>query len=190
MGLDMYLERTNKNVAQYVKEDLDEIKKSNPTLYETLKPYIKRRGSYFSWDSLCEEVGYWRKANQVHGWFVENVQDGCDDCDSYEVSKEDIEELQNCCKKIIESTEINGEKIKDAFDFIKTDYFNIIETAEIKVDTTIAQGTLPSMGGFFFGELEYDEYYFYDICQTLKIIEDVLLSTDFENEILFYQSSW
>ena len=26
------------------------------------------------------EAGYWRKANQIHGWFVNKCQDGVDDC--------------------------------------------------------------------------------------------------------------
>lgn len=29
---------------------------------------------------ITEEVGYWRKANAIHGWFVDNVQKGNDDC--------------------------------------------------------------------------------------------------------------
>ncbi len=29
---------------------------------------------------IQEEVAYWRKANAIHKWFVENVQDGQDDC--------------------------------------------------------------------------------------------------------------
>ena len=40
------------------------------------------------------EVCYWRKANQIHNWFVENVQDGDDDCRDYYVSEEDLEELR------------------------------------------------------------------------------------------------
>ena len=40
------------------------------------------------------EVGYWRKANQIHNWFVENIQNGIDDCDYHrEVREEDLREL-------------------------------------------------------------------------------------------------
>ena len=39
------------------------------------------------------EIGYWRKANQIHKWFVKNVQDGKDDCDTYSVSEEQLQEL-------------------------------------------------------------------------------------------------
>lgn len=39
------------------------------------------------------EVGYWRKADDLHAWFVGNVQGGVDDCGFYEVSKEQLEQL-------------------------------------------------------------------------------------------------
>lgn len=47
-----------------------------------------------------EKVGYWRKANAIHRWFVENVQDGVDDCRSYNVSREQLEELLWLCKNV------------------------------------------------------------------------------------------
>jgi len=40
-----------------------------------------------------EEVMYWRKANQIHNWFVPNVQDGEDDCKEYYVTIESILDL-------------------------------------------------------------------------------------------------
>lgn len=40
-----------------------------------------------------QEVGYWRKANAIHGWFVENVQDGQDNCNDYDVTREQLVEL-------------------------------------------------------------------------------------------------
>ena len=42
---------------------------------------------------IIEEAGYWRKANAIHGWFVDNVQDGMDDCKEYYVSREKLKEL-------------------------------------------------------------------------------------------------
>ena len=36
---------------------------------------------------------YWRKANQIHNWMVNNVQSGNDDCGLYEVSIYHIMEL-------------------------------------------------------------------------------------------------
>lgn len=31
--------------------------------------------------SIWKEIGYWRKANHIHKWFVDCVQDGEDDCE-------------------------------------------------------------------------------------------------------------
>ena len=43
-------------------------------------------------------VGYWRKANAIHQWFVDNCQDGVDDCGSYMVDREKLEELKKVCE--------------------------------------------------------------------------------------------
>ena len=34
----------------------------------------------------CEEVAYWRKFNALHNWFVQNCQDGVDECQYAEVT--------------------------------------------------------------------------------------------------------
>ena len=43
--------------------------------------------------SLNFKAGYWRKANHIHQWFVENIQDGNDDCCEYYVPRERLKEL-------------------------------------------------------------------------------------------------
>lgn len=43
-------------------------------------------------------IAYWRKANQVHAWFVQNVQDGVDQCQPSELGVEDLEKLRDACK--------------------------------------------------------------------------------------------
>ena len=47
---------------------------------------------------IVEEVGYWRKANQIHQWFVDNVQGGVDDCRDAYVERDKLQELLNICK--------------------------------------------------------------------------------------------
>jgi len=46
-------------------------------------------------------VAYWRKANEIHKWFVENVQNGADDCGEYYVSREQLEELREACQAVL-----------------------------------------------------------------------------------------
>lgn len=48
-------------------------------------------------------VAYWRKANQIHRWFVEKVQDGEDDCKPHYVSREKLEELRNECQVVLDN---------------------------------------------------------------------------------------
>jgi hypothetical protein len=40
------------------------------------------------------EAMYWRKANQIHAWFVKNCQEGEDDCGHYYVGREQLQELR------------------------------------------------------------------------------------------------
>jgi len=47
------------------------------------------------------EVGYWRKANHIHRWFVENCQNGIDNCGYYFVSREDLIRLKNICEEVV-----------------------------------------------------------------------------------------
>ncbi|NDC22640.1 MAG: hypothetical protein EB078_03850 [Proteobacteria bacterium] len=46
---------------------------------------------------ITEEVGSWRKCNQIHNWFVTHVQCGIDDCGKYVVSYETLMELKDTC---------------------------------------------------------------------------------------------
>lgn len=118
-------------------------------------------------DGDFEDVGYWRKANQIHNWFVQNVQGGEDDCGIYEVSQAKLIELRDTCQKVIDT--VPGRVIKNA-DMI----------AEL----------LPTAEGFFFGRNEYDQYYLEDIKETIDIINNILDDTDFEEYTIAYCSSW
>jgi hypothetical protein len=89
MGLDMYLYKKNYiRTDEFYKEEVrnEVIVKTGGEIDTTIKP---NRIKY-----IVEEVGYWRKANQIHAWFVKNVQGGTDDCAPYEVNREQLEELR------------------------------------------------------------------------------------------------
>ena len=91
MGLDMYLSK--KTYVKYWEHngdnnyDVKVTKAGNPTKIDPKKV------SY-----IVEEVGYWRKANQIHQWFVDNVQGGVDDCRDAYVERDKLEQLLNLCK--------------------------------------------------------------------------------------------
>lgn len=88
MGLDMYL-----NAKRYLWHNegdvIDKISASFPELGEGK---VKQ---------LTAEVGYWRKANCIHKWFVDNVQEGTDDCGDYEVSNEKLKELLELVDQVL-----------------------------------------------------------------------------------------
>ena len=45
--------------------------------------------------TVCE----WRKANAIHKWFVDHVQDGEDDCGRYPVSVDKLKDLRAACRE-------------------------------------------------------------------------------------------
>lgn len=49
------------------------------------------------------EVGYWRKANAIHNWFVKNVQNDVDDCDFHVVSEENLIKLREVIMKVFDN---------------------------------------------------------------------------------------
>ena len=51
--------------------------------------------------SVGVNCAYWRKANQIHKWFVDNVQKGEDDCGEYYVSHEKLKELLTTCRQAL-----------------------------------------------------------------------------------------
>lgn len=127
----------------------------------------------YGWYSIMKQVGYWRKANEIHNWFVENVQNGEDDCDYHnECTREILEDLLHTCKTVLDSC--------------ATTY----RDGKVVIDSSVAEELLPRCRGFFFGGDGYDEYYVSDIVDTIKILEDVLATTDFETQMVFYISSW
>lgn len=191
MGLDMYLEKCNRKAWGYKDFDIEDIKQNKPKLYEELKPYIHQRGSeLFRWESLFEEVGYWRKANAIHKWFVDNVQNGEDDCGYYEVIKEQLKKLLGICKTVKASTELKDGWVKNGERFENGMWCPMFEEGQTIVNSEVAAELLPTQSGFFFGGTDYDQWYMQDIEQTIEILTEVLDTTDFDVDMIVYCSSW
>lgn len=70
------------------------------------------------------EVGYWRKANAIHRWMVENVQNGTDDCGEYYISREQLTELRDTVQRVIDDPESADELLPttSGFFFGSTEY--------------------------------------------------------------------
>ena len=74
--------------------------------------------------SVVERVGYWRKANAIHQWFVVNVQDVEDNCGYYYVSRENLEVLLETVNKVLDDHSLAEDLLptQGGFFFGATDY--------------------------------------------------------------------
>jgi hypothetical protein len=190
MGLDMYLNRCNRKAWGFKNVNVEEAKDNNPKLYEEIKPYLHERGEHYRWESIFEDVGYWRKANAIHRWFVENVQGGVDDCGCYEVSKEQLEELLAICIQVRDKSKMADGMIENGYTYENGKREPIMESGKYIANSEIAAKLLPTTSGFFFGSTNYDEWYMEDIKHTIDVLTKVLETTDFDLEVIAYDSSW
>jgi hypothetical protein len=149
MGLDMYLEAKrylgfNGEIGSKVADQ-----------------FLELEGSGYQAKNVTIELGYWRKANAIHAWFVNNVQDGVDDCGEYFVENEKLIELRTLVEKVLAAR-----------------------------TTDVALELLPTQSGFFYGDTSINEWY-WDSLENTKEMLDKVLSTNFGSEWdIYYSSSW
>jgi hypothetical protein len=115
MGLDMYLAKKT-----YVK-NWDHQEKHHKITVEydgKIRTDIKpERISY-----IVEDIMYWRKENAIHAWFVENCQEGEDDCRESYVTAEDLTKLADLCDLVLESKDGELLPTQGGFFFGGTEY--------------------------------------------------------------------
>jgi hypothetical protein len=186
MGLDQYLEKRTFIGAEY------EYRNATGTIDITVEgkhlPIDFKRVS-----SINERVAYWRKANAIHQWFVDNVQDGEDDCKQYYVDQDQLKELLDLVNDVIKSLKDTPKKTiqietgwKSEEGVAATTYAD----EEVFTNTAIAEDLLPTSTGFFFGSYEYDGYYLEDLEYTKKVLEETLSEPESWEVSYYYESSW
>jgi hypothetical protein len=192
-----YLERPEKYKNDTMEDwcgiSIDEIDMSLVEKYKN--EYIHRFASWdhdkkYGWRTIIETVGDWRKANHIHQWFVNNVQDGEDDCGHYEVTKEQLKELLDICQEVVDNSHLVQGKIIDGQTYHNGQWRNNYVDGEYIEDYSVAKKLLPTTSGFFFGSTQYDEWYLRAVKYTIQLIQTVLNTTDFEHELVVYTSSW
>lgn len=103
MGLDMYL-YAEKYVSRndwdnYDRDNDDEIP-HNPAFDAIVSMFdakdVVRNGEHAG-IRIMLPVGYWRKANAIHAWIVDNCADGVDKCQIINMSRETVNELLDIC---------------------------------------------------------------------------------------------
>jgi hypothetical protein len=119
-------------------------------------------------------VGYWRKANAIHRWFVYNIQEGEDQCQSSECNIDQLAKLQGSCQRVLAAP---ASKLRG-----------------------VAEEELPTQGGFFFGPTDLGDprtrqWYLYGLEETIKIVDRAkTLAETLDDRGLFhwfeYRASW
>ena len=143
MGLDMYLSKKTyvKQWDHQSPEEKYEVKVTKGG--EPVEAIKASRVKYIE-----EEIGYWRKANQIHRWFVENVQEGKDDCGEYYVGDTQLQELMDVCKKVTADNSLAESLLPSAsgFFFGATNYDEWY-FEDVKNTISILEDALQSKGG-------------------------------------------
>ena len=168
MGLDMYL------TANLYISRMDYDRDVNGNLIANQRQAFTDLVTTLNADTLIEPdswtgfkvgvpVGYWRKANQIHNYIVQNHADGVDECQEILLSPADIRVLRDLCQEVLDHHNDGG-------------------------STTMAESILPTAQGFFFGSYEYDEYYYADLVRTVEICNRALAAEGIDYFV--YQASW
>jgi hypothetical protein len=119
MGLDMYL-TARKYVSDYTFQKGEDTK----TVNDILSAVGLDR------NALCQDspginvavnVGYWRKVNSIHNWFVKNVQGGIDECQESHVTREELVTLLNTVVEVIATKKPDALPTAAGFFFGSTD---------------------------------------------------------------------
>lgn len=141
MGLDMYLE-ASKFISGHSFNEQPEKDMFNAT--------VKAMGVE---DLVCEHspfltvkvtVAYWRKANAIHNWFVVNCQNGVDECQETLVQPQQLMELADVCRRVLEDPKL-AEKLlppQGGFFFGSTEiddwYFQDLKSTISQIDRVLS----------------------------------------------------
>ncbi|MFA5031270.1 MAG: hypothetical protein WC495_06835 [Patescibacteria group bacterium] len=132
MGLDMYLKAN-----RFMWSSSDEDEKLNAKLTKVLGLKDVRVS-----DINCD-AAYWRKANAIHKWFVDNCQDGKDECQETEITREQLVELRDLCVKVRDNHDLAPKLLptQGGFFFGDTsygdDYFEDVESTIKQIDEAL-----------------------------------------------------
>lgn len=188
MGLDMYAAR-KVHVKQWDRQSPDE--RYTVQVARGDKPVPGIQSDRIS--VIEEDVMYWRKANHIHAWFVDNVQGGEDDQREYCVRWDQLNELMLVCRRVIEASKLVDGTVDGGTVYSKEHPNGLMQRIAGKViqDDAVARELLPTRSGFFFGNTEYDEYYLDNVMQTHDWAASML--ADYADGVpgdIYYSSSW
>lgn len=140
--------------------------------------------------NIEEEVMYWRKANQIHNWFINNCADGDGNRTEMYVSQDQIKELYDTCQKVLAGSKLVKGKIKNGSHIENGKWVDNLEDGEYIEDSSLAEELLPTTSGFFFGSTDYDEYYIEDLKRTVEVLKPIVENMEDDYGDYYYSASW
>ena len=160
MGLDMYL-YGSRFISSY--DPLPE----EAVLVEAIREGMDLPDCENPLSTFETKILQWRKANAIHKWFVDNCQDGKDECQRTSLMLSDLHALRDTLAQLLDH------------------------------DESKAALLLPPTSGFFFGSEALDEWYWDEVDRThavldewIKYIEKDRVRQKSWGWDLFYDSSW
>lgn len=194
MGLDMYAYKRTYVGNKYATEDqmvkLVLPKETGSSLRAGIELIEEKKIS-----EISEMIAYWRKANAIHSWFVNNVQNGKDDCEEYEFSVFQMQELVDLCKLVLKTAKTKQGKVFSGYTFEDGKRVKHYQDGVEVVNPEEVAELLPPVDGFFFGSTDIDEYFLEDVQSTIDQLEPYLAKDETGKYIyrfsdFTYRSSW
>jgi hypothetical protein len=146
MGLDMYLS-AKRYISKHFHEGDSEKAEAIQKLFPELANIQGRWGDASPVKEVTIDIGYWRKANAIHDWFVREVQGGEDECRPHYVSRDHLQQLKESCEEVLIKRSKASELLPttSGFFFGSTDYdqyyFEDLETTIAIIDKCLALPT-------------------------------------------------
>lgn len=146
MGLDMYLSG-KRYISKHFNEGDAEKAEAIQKLFPELEGIDGRFGDASPVKEISIDVGYWRKANAIHDWFVREVQGGEDECRPHYVGREQLTELRQICEEVLENRKLASKLLPttSGFFFGSTEYdqyyYDDLEATVKIIETALALPT-------------------------------------------------
>lgn len=181
MGLDMYLTK-----KRYVKNWEHDTKNDWHLVLTNNGEEVKEESPIYE---VVYEAGYWRKANHIHAWFVDNCGGGVDECQPMYVDVEQLQELREKCVEVLKTADVARGKVLTGYSFKNGVKEPMYEDGLVVTNPEEVAKVLPTSEGFFFGSTEYDQWYLRDCEDTINIINRALRGS-LDNCEFEYRASW
>jgi hypothetical protein len=136
-----------------------------------------------------EEVAYWRKANHIHNWFVQNCAKGEDECDYRRVTVDQLRDLRDVCQRVKDESILVPGQVTAGHMLSDGGWEPIIQEGLTIANPEVAERLLPTAEGFFFGSYEYNQWYMNKVDETITQIDKILESVG-EFDEFYYHASW